>query len=169
MTEIRLGRIEDFQKLNHDWALSPDSEWQQKAQKDYIKGIEAGTQEFWVIEHGDEILGEFHIYWDQKDKDEANGKKRAYLSAFRVHPDHRGQGLGTKLMQRVIERIQENGFTEVTIGAYHHEPEIQELYKKWGFTEFVKEAIEETTEGKPKFLLFLKAKPELNNGLRTKE
>lgn len=66
------------------------------------------------------------------------------------------RGSEPKLMQAVIERIKEKGFTEVTIGAYHHEPEIQELYKKWGFTEFVKEAIEETTEGKSKFLLFLK-------------
>ncbi len=156
MTQIRQGRIEDFKKLNHDWAWSPDSEWQQKAQKACIKGIEAGTQEFWVIEDDDEILGEFHIYWDQKDKDEANGKNRAYLSAFRVHPDHRGQGLGTKLKDRVIERIKENGFTEVTIGAFKHDLEIQKLYERWGFTELIKEAIEESTEGKPKFLLFLK-------------
>ncbi len=156
MINIRKGRVEDFQKLNHDWAWSPENEWQQIAQKDYIKGILAGTQEFWLIEKDEEILGEFHIYWDKMDKDEANGLNRAYLSAFRVHPDYRGQGLGTRLMESVIERIKENGFSEVTIGAYAHEPEIQKLYEKWGFTEFVKEAIEETTEGKPKFLLFLK-------------
>lgn len=73
-----------------------------------MAGIEAGTQEFWVIEKGNDILGEFHVFWDKEDKDEANG---------RVHPDHRRQGLGTKLMQRVIERIKERGFGEVTIGA----------------------------------------------------
>lgn len=156
MAEIRLGRIEDFEKLNQNWAWVPDSEWQQKAQKDYIAGIEAGKQEFWVVEDRGEILGELHLYWNQKDKDEANGKNRAYLSALRIHPDHRNKGLGTQLMQRVLERIKEKGFNEVTIGAYHHEPEIQALYQKWGFTEFVKEAVEETTEGQPRFLLFLK-------------
>ena len=50
MINIRKGRVEDFQKLNHDWAWSPENEWQQIAQKDYIKGILAGTQEFWLIE-----------------------------------------------------------------------------------------------------------------------
>jgi GNAT superfamily N-acetyltransferase len=154
--KIRKGKIQDFKKLNHEWAWSPNNEWQQIAQKDYANGIQAGTQEFWVIEKGDDILGEFHIYWNMKDKDKANGVNRAYLSAFRVHPDYRGQGLGTKLMQRVIERIKERGFNEVTIGAYHHEPAIQDLYKKWGFGDLVKECIEETTEGKPKFLLFMK-------------
>lgn len=155
-SHIRKGKVLDFKKLNHEWAWSPNKEWQKIAQNDYVKGIEAGSQEFWVIEMGDDILGELHIYWVKKDKDEANGINRAYLSAFRVHPDYRGQGLGTKLMQRVIERIKEKGFNEVTIGAYHHEPKIQELYKKWGFTEFVKECVEETTEGNPKYLLFLR-------------
>ena len=98
-----------------------------------------------------------HNEWQQiAQKDYANGINRAYLSAFRVHPDYRGQGLGTKLMQRVIERIKEKGFNEVTIGAYHHESQIQDLYKKWEFTDFVKEGIEEKTEGSPKFLLFLR-------------
>ncbi len=157
MTHIRQGKIEDFKKLNQDWAWSRKNEWQQVAQKDYIKGIEAGTQEFWVVEEGEEILGEFHLYWNKSsDPEEANGKNRAYLSAFRIHPDHRGQGWGTKLMERVIERIKEKGFTEVTIGAYKHEPQIQKLYEKWGFTEFIKEAVEESTEGKPTYLLFMK-------------
>lgn len=156
MAEIRLGKIDDFAKLNHDWAWSPHVEWQQKAQKDYIAGIQSGKQEFWVVEDGGNILGELHVYWDKKDKEEANGKNRAYLSALRIHPDHRGKGLGTQLMQRVLERIAKKGFSEVTIGAYHHEPQIQALYQKWGFTEFVKEGIEENTEGKPRFLLFLK-------------
>lgn len=157
MIQIRKGKIDDFQKLNQDWAWSPNNEWQQIAQKDYIKGIERSTQEFWVVEDGDKILGEFHIYWNKSsDPEEADGKTRAYLSALRIHPDYRGQGLGTKLMQRVIERIKEKEFTEVTIGAYKHEPEIQELYEKWGFTEFIKEAVEETTEGKPTYLLFMK-------------
>lgn len=157
MINIRLGKIGDFQKLKQPWAWDFENEWQRNAQKDYIKGIQEGTQEFWVIEEGDQILGEFHVYWTKaSDPEEADGKKRAYLSAFRIHPDYRGQGLGTKLMKRVIERIKAKGFTEVTIGAYKHEPEIQKLYQKWGFTELIKEAIEETTEGKPSYLLFMK-------------
>lgn len=104
--QIRKGKIEDFKKLNQDWAWNPEAQWQMKAQQDYIKGIKAGTQEFWVVEQSEEILGEFHLYWDKAgDPEEADGKKRAYLSAFRIHPDHRGHGLGTKLMERVIERI----------------------------------------------------------------
>jgi GNAT superfamily N-acetyltransferase len=157
MIQIRQGKIADFKKLKQKWAWSPENDWQQVAQKEYIKGIEEGTQEFWVIENGKEILGEFHVFWNKNsDPEQADGKSRAYLSAFRVHPDHRGKGLGTKLMERVIERIKEKAFNEVTIGAYKHDLEIQKLYEKWGFTEFVKEAVDVFTEGKPSYLLFMK-------------
>lgn len=125
-------------------------------QKPYIDGIELRKQEFLVVEEDSKILEELHLYWKDKDQDQADGKNRAYLSAFRIHPSYRERGLGTKLINRVFKRIKENGFTEVTIGAYKHEPEMQDLYKKWGFSKFVKEGIEETTEGKPEFVLLMK-------------
>lgn len=156
MHTIRQGTIKDFEKLNQDWAWGK-SKWQRQGQRDYIKGIAAGTQEFWVIEDKDEILGELHLYWEKSnDPDEANGKNRAYLSAMRIHPNFRNQGLGTKLMEAALESIQRKGFTEATIGAYEHEPLIQDLYKKWGFTEFLKETWEETPEYKKKYFLYLK-------------
>ncbi|MBI5412102.1 GNAT family N-acetyltransferase [Candidatus Peregrinibacteria bacterium] len=152
---IRKGKIADFKKLNQPWAWG-NKEWERKGQIDYIKGIKECKQEFWVVENEKEIIGELHIYWDNEDKDEANGKDRAYLSALRIHPNYRSQKLGTKLVERALARIKEKGYEEVTIGAYKHEPHIQELYKKWGFTHLIKEGVEETTEEKPHFLLFMK-------------
>jgi hypothetical protein len=40
------------------------------------------------------LIGELYIFWDLEDKDEANGKERAYLSAFRIEEELRGLGLG---------------------------------------------------------------------------
>lgn len=155
MINIRQGTIEDFKKLDKPWAWGK-SKWQREAQKNYIEGITKGTQEFLVVEDGNKILGEIHIFWDKpKDHDEADGKKRAYLCAMRIHPDSRGQGLGTKLMEVALKRIKENGFTESTIGAYVDEIKNQELYKKWGFTELVKETWEKTSEYRAKYFLYL--------------
>ncbi len=43
-------------------------------------------------------------------------------------------------MQRVIERIHQRGFSEITIGIDNEEFEkLHILYSKFGFTEFVKE------------------------------
>ncbi len=155
MYKIRQGTTADFKKLNQDlaWGNEP---WARKGQREYIKGIQAQKQELWVIEKGEELIGEIHIHWNQDNSEEADGKNRAYLSALRLHPNHRGQGIGTKLIERIFKRIKAKDYNEVTIAAYHHEPQIQELYKKWGFTEFVKDGVEETTGGKISYMLLLK-------------
>lgn len=155
MAKIRTGQIEDFNQLNEDWAWGKD-QWQREGQKSYIEGIKNGTQMFLVAENDGAVIGELHIFWNAEDKEEANGKDRAYLSAMRLHPDYRGQGIGTKLIQEAFHHIAENGFNEVTIGAYTHEPNIQKWYEKLGFTEFVKEAIEDCGEKKLPYNLLLK-------------
>jgi ribosomal protein S18 acetylase RimI-like enzyme len=151
---IRVGVIEDFEKLNQEWAWS-DAEWQREAQKKTIKSINEGTQEFWVIEDDNQIIGELHISWVKEDEDQANGINRAYLFALRIHPKLRGQGLGTKLMNRVLQRIKENAFNEVTIGAYKDEDHLKKMYNKWGFTQFIKDVEETTSEYSKIYELFL--------------
>lgn len=148
MIFIRQGKIEDFKKLGWGW------EGIEHLQEDVIKRIQKGDQEFWVIEKDDEkLIGELHILWKHPDPEHADGKKRAYLSGLRIQEQYRHRGYGTRLTERAIERIKEKGFKEVTIGAY---PLLEELYRKWGFTEFIKEAVEERIEGKPTYKLLLK-------------
>jgi|CXWL01.1.fsa_nt_gi ribosomal protein S18 acetylase RimI-like enzyme len=151
---IRKGVIKDFEQLNQDWAWD-QADWQRESQKTTIQAIHDGKQEFWVIEADDHIIGELHISWEKEDKDDANGQNRAYLFALRIHPEYRGQGLGTKLMFSVLQRVKENGYAEATIGAYKDEPHLKELYKKWGFTEFVKEVMETNSEYSKVYELFL--------------
>lgn len=107
----------------------------------FIKGIEKGNIEFWTIENevDSSLIGELYIFWDSEDKDEANGKDRAYLCAFRVKEEFRGHGLAKKLMQRVLERVKEKGYSDVTIGADNDDRErLTSMYKSWGFNELVK-------------------------------
>ena len=155
MINIRLGKIEDLLQLNQDWAWGKE-DWARENQQKVIKDSKDDIHSFLVVEDNDKVIGELHIVWDQKDdQDEANGKDRAYLSTLRLHPDYRGQGIGTQLMQKALKHIKEKGFTQATIGAYTHEPRIQELYKKWGFTEKVKEAVEKLGDNESKYILLL--------------
>lgn len=165
MIKIRKGKISDFPSLNQEWAWSNEN-WQREAQKKTIRGIQKGDQEFYVVEldNGD-LIGELHIYWKQEDTDEADGKNRAYLSALRIHPEYRGKGLGTKLVKHCLQGITKNGFSEATIGAYEKEQRTQDLYKKWGFTEFVKEKYEETEEYKEKYFLYLYSIVRINSNV----
>src|SRR5690606_38301420 len=71
-------------------------------------------------------------------KDEANGINRAYLFSFRVHPQYQGKGIGSKLIKKVLNRIKEKGFTEVTIGVDQSDAKLISMYHSWGFTNYIK-------------------------------
>jgi GNAT superfamily N-acetyltransferase len=107
----------------------------------FVEGIEKGNIEFWTIENelDNSLIGELYIFWNSEDEDEANGSFRAYLCAFRINKEYRGKGLGKKLIQRVLQRIKEKGFCEVTIGADNDDAErLTSIYKSWGFSELLK-------------------------------
>lgn len=107
----------------------------------FIEKMNSKEIEFWAVEDENkkEIVGELYIFWNSIDKDEANNKDRAYLSAFRIEKEYRGLGLGSKLMNRVLSRIEEKGYKEVTIGVDNDDGErLKQMYKSWGFEKLVK-------------------------------
>ena len=131
-----LIRIGSKDELKHLWGHS-----NLPTQTYFIDGIEKGNIEFWTIENeiDSSLIGELYIFGDSEDKDEANGKERAYLCAFRVDKEFQGRGLGKMLMQRVLRRVMERGFSEVTIGADNDDAErLTCMYKSWGFSELIK-------------------------------
>ena len=132
-TIFRMGTTDDF--LSLDWAWTKK---QRHTQKIYIENIFKGVQEFWVCEKHGTCIGELHIVWNSPDMDEADGRNRAYLCAFRVHPDYRGCGIGSSLMKRVLKRVEERGFHEVTIGVAQSDKTLKRIYNSWGFNQYLK-------------------------------
>lgn len=129
---IRIGTAEEVKTLWSDNNLSTKNY--------FIKGINEGNIEFWTVEKekGKELIGELYIFWDSEDKDEANGINRAYLCAFRIEQEYQGVGLGSKLMRRVIQRITDKGFDEITIGVDEKSQKLISMYNAWGFSTYVK-------------------------------
>lgn len=131
--EIRIGLTEEMQEL---WENSNSPTYRY-----FTNGMQQGNIEFWTVEdeNSKELVGELYIFWDSEDKDEANGKGRAYLCAFRIHKDYRGLGYGKKLMMTVLDRVRERGFNEVTIGVDNDDVErLTSMYSRWGFSELIK-------------------------------
>ena len=122
MLEIWDGRFEDFVEST-------------------VQAVDSGVEECWLMrdEQNGKLMGELHILWDKpEDPDYADGKDKAYILAFRIHDEYQGKGYGTMLMNRVLNRIQERGFTKATIGADDFDPKLQPMYQKWGFTKVLK-------------------------------
>jgi len=130
---IRMGTIDEMELL---WGKNGSP-----TQNYFVKGMEKENIEFWTIEEDEnkDLVGELYIFWDSEDKDEADGLDRAYLCAFRIDQKYQGRGYGKALMERVLQRVGDKGFNEVTIGADNDDADrLSAMYKAWGFSELVK-------------------------------
>lgn len=111
--------------------------------KFFCDNIKRGNTEFWALDYDGQLVGELYVFYDLEDKDFADGKRTAYLCAFRVRTDFRGQGLGTKLICHVIEHIKEFGYHRISIGVDTTDMANIRLYKRLGFTIKGKECAED--------------------------
>ena len=128
----RIATVEEFRKL---WNYSESNTY-----KYFEEGLLSNNIEFWTVELDKELIGELYIFWNSEDQDEANGLDRAYLCAFRIRKDHQNKGYGKKLMNVVFERIEEKGYTEITLGIDNAEyDKLKYIYDKLGFIILVKE------------------------------
>lgn len=104
----------------------------------FYENLSSGNAIFWTIESEGEFIGELYAFRDiVEDRDFADGEDTAYLCAFRVRREYRGQGLGTRLMQAALEELKSEGFRHATIGA--GEERNLRLYRRMGFTREIKE------------------------------
>ena len=83
------------------------------------------------------------MFYDLEDKDFADGKRTAYLCAFRVRSDFRGRGLGTKLICHVMEHIKDLGYQRISIGVDATDMANILFYKRLGFLTKIKECVED--------------------------
>ncbi|HSV86731.1 MAG TPA: GNAT family N-acetyltransferase, partial [Levilinea sp.] len=59
---------------------------------------------------------------------------RAYLYSFRIKPNYRGAGLGTRILAVVEEDLRQRGFDYVTLNVAKDNPAAQRLYQRNGYT-----------------------------------
>ena len=132
--EIRKASGEELLAL---WGY-PDREHASPTARFFLENIAAGNADFWTVEDGDELIGELYAFARiGSDGDFADGETTAYLCAFRIRKDRRGQGLGSALMDRVLSDLKERGFRRATVGV--DDERNRRLYRRMGFTEKVKD------------------------------
>ncbi len=95
----------------------------------------------YVWDRAGQIVGELYLFRSLSDPNFADGKNRAYLCAFRIRKDLRGRGLGTALLEHAAAQAGREGFTQLTVGVEYSEEANIRLYRRLGFTEFIKDCV----------------------------
>lgn len=102
-----------------------------------MASMEQGIEDIFVLYQDKELLGEIHINYYSTDEREAVSGKRAYLFAYRVKKGYHNRGIGSFLMQRVLEELENQGYTEFTIGVEDDNENAKHIYSKFGFCEVI--------------------------------
>jgi ribosomal protein S18 acetylase RimI-like enzyme len=121
----------------------------------FYENIKNNNAQFWAYDKDGKLAGELYVFKSLDDTDFADGKDKAYLCAFQISKDLRGQGYGTKLISHVINHLKNEGIKTVTIGVDETEEANVRLYHKLGFLEKIKDCytdpcdVDENMQPKP--------------------
>ncbi len=110
------------------------------------RNIGNGIVDIFALFDDNKLIGELHVKYDNEDKDFAEKEKRAYLFALRVHKDYQGKGLGSYLLETVIDELNANGYHEFTVGVEDDNLRARYMYEKYGFIHLIAR-IKETYQG----------------------
>ena len=61
-----------------------------------------------------------------------------YLSAFRTNKEYQGKGYFSKLFHYMLNDLKNKGYKYVTLGVEPEEEHNKEIYKHYGFTDYIK-------------------------------
>ncbi|OGC59218.1 hypothetical protein A3A70_00805, partial [candidate division WWE3 bacterium RIFCSPLOWO2_01_FULL_42_11] len=89
-----------------------------------LEKISRDPQSTIVAEEGGKIIGTLSIMEDGQ---------LAFLVRLAVKKEHRGRGLGTKLMQEAETILKARGYEEVHILVNEKDPELQDYYERLGY------------------------------------
>ena len=101
-----------------------DEFWGEALLKDWV----AGDDVMLVVEVDGRVAG-FMLTQIHK------ATKAGYLSDVAIHPDFRGHGVGSRLIEAVLARLKERGITYVYGLTKVENEKIHGLLKKFGFTQ----------------------------------
>lgn len=127
--QIRKAAAEEMLAL---WGY-PDLDTAPPTARFFYHHISCGNALFWALDHEGELAGELYAFLNLEDKDFADGQNTAYLCAFRIRKEYRGQGYGRKLLETAFAELKDRGFRYAAIGVSCDEPHNIRLYQHLGF------------------------------------
>ena len=133
--------LSEYEKCSNIWNMSADPYTEQ-----FRNEIEAGNRIVYVYKVNGKFLGEIAYVFDMNDSDYTIPQKRIYLSRLIVKNEYRNKGIGSILIDFVIEEIKNLGYNEISIGVDKDNKAALHLYRKKGFTKIIFDGTDELGE-----------------------
>ena len=123
-------KLEDYHKCSNIWNMKA-----QPLTEKWKEEIAEGNRFVYIYKINDEFIGEGALVLDTGDPDYTIQGKRVYVSRMIVKKEYRNRGIGSEILTFLIQKAEEMGFCEMTIGVDKNNENALHLYRKFGFTE----------------------------------
>lgn len=137
-TVIEALNPEEYHKCSNIWNMKS----QPLADK-WLDEIKSGNRLVFVYKIGGEFIGEGALVLDAGDPDYTVPKHRVYVSRMIVKKEYRNRGIGSEILEFLVDKAREMGFAEISIGVDIDNTNALHLYNKYGFTEVLFEGKDE--------------------------
>jgi Acetyltransferases len=132
---VRKIKIEEIYKLSPLFQVTN----QEVFMNNRADKIKRRVLDIYVLEENNRVIAEVTIVYDEKHyEDYTIPNQRVYVEALRVLPEYQGKGLGTYFLREVINQVRAEGYAEMTIGVEDDNLKAKHIYRKLGFTEFIR-------------------------------
>jgi ribosomal protein S18 acetylase RimI-like enzyme len=101
---------------------------------DLYDRIEKGVAQAWVaIGDNSHMVGQIFLQLRSDRLELADGWNRAYMYSFRVRPDYRNLGLGTRMLLILDDYLIQGNYTRLTLNVARDNADAIRLYHRCGF------------------------------------
>lgn len=140
-TVIEPLKLEEYSKCSNIWNMKA-----QPLTEKWREEIATGNRLVFIYKINGEFIGEGALVIDTGDPDYTLPDKRVYVSRMIVKKEYRNRGIGSEILEFLIRKAKEMGFSEMTIGVDKDNGNALYLYRKYGFTEVLFDGEDEDGE-----------------------
>ena len=97
--------------------------------------VEQGSAIIWIAEaNGSGLIGQCFVSLKRNRPELADGIVRAYIYGFRVKPEYRNQGIGSRIMHTIEYDLKKRGFQQITLNVGQDNHDARRFYDRLGYT-----------------------------------
>ena len=131
--EIILLKPEDYSRCANIWNMDKRPEMA----KTFYDQLVSGNRVIYIYTVDGEYIGEGALVFERNDPDYSIPGKRIYFSRLVVKESYRNKGIGGKLVDYIVKRATEMGYSEISIGVDKVNEVALRLYQHRGFDEII--------------------------------